>query len=211
VGLERGGVVGVPGEQADAAARLDLQLDGTERERVGQRFAEPFDRAERCLARSRGVLRASLEISEHEQELVPPVPGEQVAGTARVVEPGGHLAQQLVAGRVPEAVVHELELVQVDARQPERRAVRAGACNRGGEVGVEERTVRQPREGVVRRVAAQALLELPAPRPGAPVLVDLAAQPSHPGARPDRGEAGCRQRDGCVPAPLLRSARRDAS
>ena len=68
----------------------------------------------------------AVEVADQDEELVAALAGDQVAGPRHRPEPLGHLAQELVAGGVAEAVVHELEVVEVDEEHGRARA-RSGA------------------------------------------------------------------------------------
>jgi hypothetical protein len=59
---------------------------------------------------------------EHDRELVPADP-ERLAG---LTEASGDAREDGIAGRVPEAVVHPLEVVDVDQAERERPAVANG-------------------------------------------------------------------------------------
>ena len=103
---------------------------------------------------------AGLDVGEQEEELVAALPGDRVGLADGRAEPLGDGAQQLVARRVAEVVVDELEVVEVDE---EDRDVRAGAPRpREGEVEVlgEHRAVRQAGERVVEGEVRELGLEL---------------------------------------------------
>ena len=75
-------------------------------ERRLQPGADPFrDRDRRSFV---------VEVVQEDRELVPGEPCERVAGAHARPEPGRDRDEQLVAGRVAEAVVHGLEVVEVE-------------------------------------------------------------------------------------------------
>ncbi len=70
------------------------------------------------------------EVAPHDDELVAGEPRERVTGAQRGGEPSGDLDEQLVAGRVPEAVVDPFEVVEVEEPDPHFRpaALGVGQC-----------------------------------------------------------------------------------
>ena len=66
--------------------------------------------------------------------------------------------QELVAGAVPERVVDVLEPVEVQEQERGERAAALGARQRKLETIAEEESVRQPGQGVVRRLVGDLLL-----------------------------------------------------
>ncbi len=62
---------------------------------------------------------------QHDDELVATEPGEHVVVADDAAQAAGHRAQQLVADAVAEAVVHDLEVVEVDEQHGNRRWRRA--------------------------------------------------------------------------------------
>ena len=73
---------------------------------------------------------AALEIGEQQQELVPTLPRDEVGVTGASAQPLRELLEQLVAGVVPERVVHELEVVEVEVEHADAEVVAAGAGDR---------------------------------------------------------------------------------
>ena len=69
-------------------------------------------------------------------------------GRIAAAQPGGHLAEQLVAGRVPQGVVDLLEAVQV-AEEHGQVGTRPGRGELGEQPLEEEHAVGQPGQGVV--------------------------------------------------------------
>ena len=89
----------------DADAGADRHLPALEPERLGEAVDDPTGEPVR-------VLRLH-QARQDDRELVAAEPADGVAGTDRGAQPGGHLAEQLVAGRVPQGVVDLLEAVEV--------------------------------------------------------------------------------------------------
>ena len=75
--------------------------------------------------------------------------GRRRPGRGRRPEPGRHLDQQVVADDVAEAVVDELEAVEVDEADGDVRAVAIGAAEGDLEMLAEEHPVREPGQRVV--------------------------------------------------------------
>ena len=69
-------------------------------------------------------LRLVAEPVQQNRELVAAEPGERVARPQARLEPPRHGDEQRVADQVAEAVVHDLEAIEVDVerREPRRRA-----------------------------------------------------------------------------------------
>ncbi len=98
----------------------------------------------------------SCDTVEQHRELVATEPGDRVARSEAFAEPTRHRAQQRVTGRVPEAVVHRLEVVEVDEHDRDPRT-RAPAAQAGLVEAVDEqRAIRELGEVI----AEHALLEL---------------------------------------------------
>ena len=98
-------------------------------------------------------LRAHLhrEVLGDHDELVTAEPPERVGRPHHAVEARGELAQQLVAGLVPERVVDALEVVDVDEQRSHRRLVPTSSGERLLAAVQDQRAVGQPRERVVCR------------------------------------------------------------
>ncbi len=90
----------------DAEARGDDDLGVRERERLTERpdraLGDLFD------------LALVGEVLAHDDELVAAEPRDRVVATDRGGEPSAHRDEQLVAGVVAEAVVDDLEAVEVE-------------------------------------------------------------------------------------------------
>ena len=136
------------GRDADAGADHDLGAHDLER------LAEPVDDA----ARPRVVAArlSSIPLHQH-RELVASEPRGEVAGTDAVGHPAGHGAEQLVADHVPQAVVHGLEVVEVD----EEHADPLSPLGKGvADLGLEEGAVGHPGQGIVEGLVTQLVLQL---------------------------------------------------
>ena len=94
-----------------------------------------------------------------QRELVAAHPRERVALVHQRAEPQRDLGQQLVAARVPERVVDELEAVDVEHQHGDRAAVARGQRERVVHAVDEQRAVRQPGERVVQRAVPDLLLQ----------------------------------------------------
>ena len=98
--------------------------------------------------------RAREVVAEHD-ELVTAEAGDDVARPQRAAQALGDGRDQLVADRVPEAVVHDLEVVEVDE---EHRDLAVGDCvERGRHVVGEARPVEQAGHRVVRRFVRETV------------------------------------------------------
>ena len=113
-----------------------------EHERLRQRFG--------CTRRE--VLREVLvgEVFAHDDELVAAQAGDGVLPTDGRGEPLADFDEELVAGVVPEAVVHDLEAVEVDEQDREHRVTVAEAGERVMQAIDHQGAVRQPRQVVVQ-------------------------------------------------------------
>ncbi len=103
-------------------------------------------------------------VLEQHGELVAAEAGGRVARTQAAPQAVGHGAEQLVARPVPEAVVDQLEVVEVDEGHGRDGGV--GAADPGQRVldpVEEQRPVGQSGEGVVEGLVAQLVLEGPPP------------------------------------------------
>ena len=115
--LQKGlGVGRVVGEEADADRGADEDLDAGDDE-WSQQCAADLPRDDRGgFAGVLGVVLVAvrLDVGEEDEELVASLSGDHVGGSRRAPKASRDGAQELVAGRVAEAVVDQLEVVQVD-------------------------------------------------------------------------------------------------
>ena len=152
------------GAQGDADADRDGDFAAVEVERLVRGGEEPVgDRLE--------IVRI-LDAVEQHRELVAPEPGEGAVTpetSHRVARPQGALQpfrqrhQQFVAGAVAQAVVDDLEAIDIDEEHRElRRCRRAIALNQRLEAIEKQQTIRETRQRVgspgaeVRRMRASA-------------------------------------------------------
>ena len=105
-------------------------------------------------------------------------------------QPVGDLAQELVAGGVPEAVVHELEVVEVDEEHGGARAGPAGPGQDELQVLVEHRPVREAGQRIVVGQVGEPIL-------GALALGDVEQEP----LPEERRAVGSADRHGAVEQP----------
>ena len=97
---------------------------------------------------------------EEDGELVPAEPGEGVAGSNRLPEAPAHGRQDLVAHRVTQTLVDDLEAIQVQQQHRDgRRVARPRPGKRPDDAVQEERAIRQRCQRVVVGLAQQALLD----------------------------------------------------
>ncbi len=103
------------------------------------------------------------DVLQQDRELVAPYPRGRVGRAGRVLEPTRQDAQQFVPGTVPVRVVHDLEVVDVEVEETEELARSLRSLERVADPGLERRTVREPRDGTLRRPAFE--LTAPGPQP----------------------------------------------
>ena len=137
--------------EGDADARSDEHLFADDGER-------PAQGADDALGdRGRAVL--VLEVLEEHGELVAAHAGRGVALAQAALQTGGDRHQELVADRVAEAVVHRLEVVEVDEQHGDPRVLTSDASERVLDAITEEHLVRQVRQRVVKRLMGELALE----------------------------------------------------
>ena len=125
-------------------------LAAREHERLGEHRGDPLGHLDR------GVLVG--DVLEQDPELVAAEAGDGVAGADRLREPRSRRGQQLVADLVAEAVVDELEAVEVEEQDRRQRAVARQPGQGVLEPVEEQRPVRQAGERVVQRAMADPVL-----------------------------------------------------
>ena len=140
---------------ADADARGHVDLGAREADRLAQRLAQPAGEGDRRALGLQGV-----EIGHQDEELVTGLAGHEVGFARPRHQPARHLAQQLVADRVPEAVVYELEVVEVEVQEGHAGARPARPRKRELEVVKEARAVGKAREHVVVGELLELLLQV---------------------------------------------------
>ena len=101
----------------DAGARLDLEVELVDAERILERDADP--------RRDRERLTFAGDVGEQHGELVAAEPGDDAALRQHLLDARADHAQQRVAGLVPERVVDLLEPVEVDQQHGGAAAARS--------------------------------------------------------------------------------------
>ena len=133
---------------------------------AGERHVAPTD-AHRRVAGGRDALGehhrelAARQVGEQHRQLVAPVPSEGVLDAEAVANALRDRAQHLVAGRVAEGIVDQLELVDVDEAHADGGVV--DTCVQQGLLeAVEEHRPRwKTRQGIVLESPARGLLRHP--------------------------------------------------
>ena len=101
-----------------------------------------------------------LDRFDEHGEFVPANSRERIAVAETAAESGGHHLQQAIAARVTERVVDELEAIEVEKENRDRARVLLRVRQRHARFFVEQHSIRQAGEGVVKRLMsdpAQAL------------------------------------------------------
>ena len=98
--------------QGDADADGEEDVAALDMERPAQVFEQPFG--------NRHGVFGVLHVFEQHHELVAAEPAEDVVGSQQRAQPLGESDQHLVARRVAEAVVDDLEVVQVEEHDRDR-------------------------------------------------------------------------------------------
>ena len=147
---------GLRGRERDPDRRADEQLAPVEQERRLQAVQD-------ALGDDRRLARVA-DVVEQQRELVAAQPRDRVVRAQRRFEPARDGLQQLVAGRVAERVVDDLEAVEVEEqhRGAALGVVALGAADRLVEAVDEQHAVREAGQRVVERVVLQAALGLAA-------------------------------------------------
>jgi hypothetical protein len=138
------------GGDGDAAAGRDEVLAGGEPEGA----AQLVERAARDEDRFRGI----AEVVADHAELVAAEPCDRVARAQRARQPLAQCAQQLVARVMAAAVVDELELVEVEEQDGDRRLAPCAVLDGLGETVDEQRAVGKAREGILHGLTAHLVL-----------------------------------------------------
>ena len=141
VAQQRAGVDLALARQSDADARGDEGLEPVEVERFVQRANHAF----RDLFGLRNVRQV---LAEHD-ELVAAEPRNGVADADDLADALGGLTKQHITGLVTEAVVHHLEVVEVEEQHRERAAPPADEVDRVLGAVEEEHAIREVGERVV--------------------------------------------------------------
>ena len=163
LGMVHGGVgaaqQGIPG---GAVLRKQTDADGRQN---GQRMLAHRETAvhegEQLVGHLRGVF-GTLHVGEHHHKFIATQPRHYVGIAHALVEPLGHMAQQLVACIVAQRVVHGLEVVEVHKQHRSAAMAATGQRQHLRQLLHEEVAVGQPGQRVVQRDESLALLRLPA-------------------------------------------------
>ena len=137
-----------PVSERDPDAPLHGDIRAHDRERLGHRAEDPLRDDDGGLGR--------CDLLDHHGELVAAEPCTRVLGTDARLEPLRDLDEQLVAGRVAEAVVDRLEVVEIDEQDREEVLPAMPPLERMRDAIREEHPVREPRERVVVRLVRRA-------------------------------------------------------
>src|SRR5579864_3358649 len=148
IGVDRSRLV----DHRDAEACLDEDLLAVEVERLVQELDDPLSHV--CSILWPGGLL------EQDRELVATEAGRRVGGTNARGQPLGHLQKNLVPGRMSEAVVDRLEIVQVEEDDRDTGVLTPRPDKGMADPLVEQRAVGQVGHRVVERLALQLFLEL---------------------------------------------------
>src|SRR5690606_27773637 len=163
--LRRG--AGAVGRRQDRGHILVLRRDrhdaDTRAETEGALFPHELVVADR-LAQRFGVADRFLQRTALEQhaEFVAAQPRHGVAPADLRLEQRAHLAEQGIARAVAAVVVDDLELIQVDVTERERRFAGAGALERALQARLELAAIDETGEDVVTRVIGKLAIELAA-------------------------------------------------
>ena len=149
--LGRGRRVHVLADETDADARARKDVLAVDLHRQVERSQDPRRRVG-------GVCRAFDAVQEH-GELVASEAGDGVRGSHGDLQPAADLLENLVARRMPEAVVDRLEVVEVDEHHRDLRHPATRAHQRVLDAVGEERPVGELRHGVVERLMRELILE----------------------------------------------------
>ena len=109
-----------------------------------------LERFEQALGDQLGTGRQRELLGDHD-ELVAAEAPQRIDVAHHALEPRGDSPQQLIADAVAERVVDALEVVDVDEQRRHRRLVAGGAREHLLDAIQDQRSVRQPRQRVVRR------------------------------------------------------------
>ena len=149
----RSGVSSSPVGQRDADARGEEHLAGREHERLGENGSHALGDGE--------DVAFVLRVVAHDGELVAAEARDRVAGAQDALDALRDHGEQLVAGREAEAVVDDLEVVEVEEHQPDaaRRRARVRARERVGELLEQHDPVRQLGERIVAGAVREQRLD----------------------------------------------------
>ena len=139
---ELGGWVGGRGGDGDPDAGGNGNFAAVDHERRAQRSGDPVGDPHRFLV--------VAELLTDKDELVPAEAGRGVGAAQLRGEPATHLHEQVVSGGVPQAVVDELEVVQVQEQHRHMGLMALGSLEGEGETVQQQVPVGQAGEGSCR-------------------------------------------------------------
>ena len=155
---ERLDILAVGGEKRDADAGADEELVAADR--YGR--AQPLDQ----LLRHHRRILGTRQVGEHDGELVAGDARYGIAGAHPGLQTARRLLQELIAARMPERIVHQLELVQVDEQHAELGAAPARLHNHLREAVGKKGAVGQPGERIELRKKGEPAFALDALQTG---------------------------------------------
>ena len=110
---QRGGVYAVVGVHADTDTAADKDFVLLYPHGAGQRGQHFFGHAAQCFV--------AVKIADQQRELIAAQPRYQAKTLCRLGEPRGNFVQHFIASLVAKRVINQLEAVQVDKHQRQRR------------------------------------------------------------------------------------------
>src|SRR5207342_1175512 len=130
---------------------------GTRIDRLSADVVTRLEAAEDAFGDVRGLRRID-DLVEQDRELVSAEARNRVGRAHEVLEPSSDLLEDLVAGRMAEAVVDGLEVVEVDEDDADRRATAARPLDRMLDTVGEESAVRELGHGIVECLVRELFL-----------------------------------------------------
>jgi len=103
-------------------------------------------------------LPSLFDVCEQDRELVAAHAGHRVVRADREDETRGHFLQQRVADRVPEGIVDQLELIEIEEHHPPRGVMALGVRERDVDAIAKEQTVGQAGQRIVVGLILHLLL-----------------------------------------------------
>jgi hypothetical protein len=146
---EAAGFITVLGEEADPDGSRHVELRAAGAERDGEGIQDSLRSGFGSCHGRFHVVALAFEVREQHQERVARTPGHQIRLARRFAEPGGDDVQNLVARQTPERVVHQPEVVDVDADDGDRGFMMPRADDRKLQKLLEHRPAREACELVV--------------------------------------------------------------
>ena len=137
--------------RGDPHAGADIHVAALDLEERAHRRGQPIGHAHRRLHVRR--------VAKKHGELVAAKPGSHVAGAQHRPKAIADRHQQRITGSMTEAVVDELEVVQVDEQDDRHGPIRIAGFKAGGDDLGEQRPIREPGQRVVQGLVMQLLLE----------------------------------------------------